>query len=257
MTLRLGVLIAVVLASFNLVGCASDALTSERHTFTLGTSEVHLIVHHSPADGHRYVVLHDDENTAVEAGLEIVRSRGGRLIELRHDGKRNVEFILDGMRYRFDPNRIFTPTGVARTLERWSEAEVDTTATAAVQAFADTLLSILAAAADGHIVAIHNNTEDGYSVLSYQSGGDLAAEAQLVHVASDEDPDDFVLTTTQDFFNRARNAGLHAVLQRTPPATDDGSLSVHAALAGIPYMNVEAEHGHYEQQLKMLELMKE
>jgi hypothetical protein len=34
--------------------------------------------------------------------------------------------------------------------------------------------------------------------------------------------------------------------------TDDGSLSVYCAQLGIPYVNVEAQHGHIWRQLYML-----
>jgi hypothetical protein len=34
--------------------------------------------------------------------------------------------------------------------------------------------------------------------------------------------------------------------------TDDGSLSVYCGKLGIPYVNVEAQHGHLVRQLKML-----
>lgn len=234
-------------------GCAPSPLQQDTHVVRLGDDEVSLVVHTSPEPGHRYVVLHDDENTAIEAALEIVRERGGRLIELQHSGERNVRFRRDGMEYRFDPNRMFTARGVASTLDRWSNAPIDASVVAEVQALADTVLSYLTEDYEGLLVAVHNNTADAYSVLSYQPGGDLAAEARFVHVASGEDVDDFFFATDDSVYNRVIVAGFHAVLQRVPAATDDGSLSVYAAEVGLPYVNVEAEHGHMEQQLKMLE----
>lgn len=45
------------------------------------------------------------------------------------------------------------------------------------------------------------------------------------------------------------------MLQDNVQVTDDGSLSVRAARNGLPYVNVEAQHGHREQQVRMLEAL--
>lgn len=246
---------AVFLVVGVLAGCGGSTLTERVVTLPIGESAVQLVVHQSEDPGLRYVVLHDDENTAVEASLAAVRSHGGALYELRHSGERNVSFTMNGLTYRFDPNRIFTTIGVARTLDRWSEPQVDPSIVSSVVAFADSLLAHLTDGYEDLIVAVHNNTDEGYSIHSYESGGDLAAEARTYHIAATEDADDFVFTTVPEIYHRARDAGLHAVLQRMPPATDDGSLSVYAAQAGIPYVNIEAEHGHLQQQVRMLDLI--
>ena len=245
----------LVLLLLSPLGCESDDLPSRVVLLPIGDDSVQLVIHDSGQPGLRYVVLHDDENTAVAAAQEAVKTHGGALYELRHSGERNVRFSMNGMTYRFDPNRIFTPIGAARTLDRWTEATVEPLVARAVSAFADSLLTHLMLGYDGLIVAVHNNTDEGYTVHSYESGGDLSLEARTVHVAADQDEDDFVFATTPQLYHRARDAGLHAVLQRMPPATDDGSLSVYAARAGIPYVNVEAEHGHLEQQTRMLDLI--
>ena len=46
--------------------------------------------------------------------------------------------------------------------------------------------------------------------------------------------------------------GHNVVLQDNDKVTDDGSLSVLAGRAGIPYINVEAEDGHLQQQVEMI-----
>ena len=63
-----------------------------------------------------YVNLHDDENTSVEAVRDVVKNLGGRLVELRHTGRRLITFKLDASDYRVDPNRIFTLPACVR---RW------------------------------------------------------------------------------------------------------------------------------------------
>ena len=46
--------------------------------------------------------------------------------------------------------------------------------------------------------------------------------------------------------------GTFTVLQNNNSMTDDGSLSVLAGRLKIPYVNVEAQHGHLEMQVEML-----
>lgn len=49
--------------------------------------------------------------------------------------------------------------------------------------------------------------------------------------------------------------GFAVVLQDNERAADEGSLSVWAARQGIPYVNVEAEHGQRDRQVEMLEAL--
>jgi len=38
-----------------------------------------------------YVNLHDDENTSAQAGLNVLKRTGGRLVELRHSGPARLD----------------------------------------------------------------------------------------------------------------------------------------------------------------------
>ena len=141
--------------------------------------------------------VHDDENTAVEAALAVLARHGGRLVELRHAGTRNLAFRVGGEAFTVDPNRIFTDAGRARTLA--SLARDTPAARAAVAAFADTLLAVYGTPAV--VVALHNNTEANYSAASYQPGGSDASEAAAVSLLAGADPDDFVFVTTRPLFD--------------------------------------------------------
>lgn len=237
-----------------MAACADEPLQEQIHTLPLGDDSVSVVIHSENRPGHRYLVLHDDENTAVETALATVREHGGAVLELRHRGERNVHFALEGQSYQFDPNRIFTEAGAVRTLEQESGRPVAPRVVDLVRVLADSIVRFVVPDGNAPVVTVHNNTGDEYTVLSYQPGGDMEAEAQFVHLAPDEDVDDFIFTTDAEIYRWARDAGMNAVLQRMPPVTDDGSLSVYAALNDIPYVNFEAEHGHYESQLRMLTL---
>lgn len=203
--------------------------------------------------------VHDDENTATQAATAVIARRGGRLVELRHAGTRTLTFRLGGEAFTVDPNRIFTPAGRARTLASLSR---DTPAArAAVAAFADTLLAVYSlpwtrsGGTPSVVVTLHNNTENGYSSASYQTGGSEANEAEAVRLAPGADTDDFVFVTTRPLFDAVAASGVNAVLQNNETPTDDGSLSVWAAQNGLPYLNVEAQHGHLDQNTRMIELI--
>ncbi|MBM4010325.1 MAG: M15 family metallopeptidase [Planctomycetes bacterium] len=197
-----------------------------------------------------FVSVHDDEDTVVEAAGDVLRERGGRLLELRHSGAREIGFRLGGTQHRIDPNRIFTPAGRRATLERlsaWSQPADDV-----VAAFADELLSTFAVDDVDLVVALHNNTPDRYTAANYAAGGPLAADAARVSLRPGGDPDDFFFVTDTAICEALADRGHSVILQNEATVTDDGSLSVWCGRMGIPYVNVEAEHGHRIEQAAML-----
>jgi hypothetical protein len=200
-----------------------------------------------------YVNLHDDEDTAVQAGMMELQRRGGRLVELRHSGHRNIEFGLGGRRYAFDPNRIFTRRGIAQTLARLSRR--DTEAENAVARFAEELLELYDVGRADAIIALHNNGGHSYSAASYTQGQHLAGDAQDVYLAPGFDPSDFYFVTERLVFEAIRDRRLNVVLQDNRRVADDGSLSVYCARAGVRYINVEARHGHLNEQAEMLRIL--
>lgn len=215
----------------------------------LGDSTVVIAVHQNADSPFSMLVLHDNENTAVEAGQAFLEAHGGRLVELRAQGERRVAFALDGEQYDFDPNRIFTEVGVRATLEPAASDE----AVFATRLFADTLLAVYSP--PDAIVTLHNNTPDNYSALSYAPGGEFESDAEAVHLEEGVDPDDFFFVTDENLYDALRADDFNVVLQNNAGVTDDGSLSVWAAQNDLLYVNVEAEHGHLEQQKGMIETL--
>ncbi|MFN3595941.1 MAG: hypothetical protein ACK41D_01570 [Rubricoccaceae bacterium] len=230
-------------------------VVSDTLALALGETTVYAGVHVAPAPegcaALHALVVHDDEDTAVGAGLDVLRLRGGRLVELLHDGSRNVTFSAGGRRFVADPNRIFTDAGRRATLRALSADRPE--ARRALERFADALLAVYAPeGAPEPIVALHNNTDGRYSALSYRPGQPYAADADALHLAPGADEDDFFFVTTRALFDALAAGGFNVVLQNNDAVTDDGSLSVWAAQAGVPYVNVEAEHGHRAEQVRMV-----
>jgi len=191
------------------------------------------------------VNLHDNENTSVEAALALVDSLGGRILQLKHTGERNIQFTLAATNFEIDPNRIFTDTGTKATLIRYSQFSEN--AHREVRTLARQIVDSL----DRHmIVTLHNNSEDNYSSLSYLD--EYKTDAAAVYINPNRDPDDFFFVTTRDLFDQFKKLGYNTVLQNNETMTDDGSLSVLAGHQDIPYINVEAQHGHLKEQIEML-----
>jgi hypothetical protein len=199
--------------------------------------------------------VHGDENTAVAAGKVIIEQSGGRLIELSHGGQRLVTFSLDGQRYSFDPNRIFSDAGIRATLEKQSAGSE--AAHRAVKRFATQYLEHFALDREPVIIALHNNTEGALSIASYRPGAEQAATAKAVHIASIRSSDDFFYVTDQRLFDYLKQRDFNVVLQDNARVPDDGSLSVHFARNGIAYVHVEAEMSHLNAQIEMVRAARE
>ena len=75
-----------------------------------------------------------------------------------------------------------------------------------------------------------------------------------MYINPERDPDDFFFVTDQKVFDELKRRKLNVVLQDNRIRRDDGSLSVHAGRKGISYINVEAEPGHFQEQIRMIEI---
>ncbi len=236
------VLLGGVAAVADNSGLLPDA--SANRVIQLGDSTVVLEISRH-GTGPVFVALHENESTAIAAAQRLLPVVGGTLIVLRHTGNRNVTFTLAGDAYAFDPNRIFTAGGIQNTLRGGSSPD----AVAAVVSFAQAVVSEI-----GHspIIALHNNTNGEYSLLSYLDGNNHNRDARAVYQAAGQDPDDFFFTTDTAVYEQASQDGYNIVLQSGSPV-DDGSLSVYSARHGLLYVNVETQHGHMAVQVQMLQ----
>lgn len=218
--------------------------TYEEKVFSVGSREV-TFAKYEKDTGLTFINLHDDENTSVLAAVAVIDSLGGTLLQLKHTGKRNIEFRIEGGAYEFDPNRMFTDLGAENSLRRFRVSSEQ--AHKEVRAFAEL---VVAEIKSDIIFTLHNNSEDRYSARSYLE--EYANDAEDVFIHPNKDPDDFYFVTERLFFDALKVRGYNVVLQNNEAATDDGSLSVLAGKRKIPYINIEAQHGHLAEQIDML-----
>src|SRR5690606_11673915 len=232
--------------------CPLQAVHSQEIcSVSLGDSTVHLAIHGSADAPVYFLNLHDNENTSVEAALEVMKTLPGRLVEIKHTGERLIAFSVGNRSYQFDPNRMFTPEGRRATLNRYGSFSL--AAEKAVAVFADTVLQVYGIDRAGCIVTLHNNTNNDFSAKSYLPGAIYEKEARKVYIEPGTDTDDFVVVTRRRFYRYFKRHGINVVLQHPDP-TDDGSLSVYAEQLGIPYINIEAEDGHLQEQMRMIQI---
>ncbi len=245
---------AAAFAGASLFAKAGSAQAQYGNAIPLGDSAVAVWVSlYGP--GLTYFAPHDSENTCVEAAHTVLSERGGTLIQLKYGGTRNITFTLNGVRYECDPNRIFTDEGIQNTLQEQGGTYSDE-ARQAVAGVAQTLLGVIDnfRTRRGRLVALHNNTNNNFSIESYYDGGSEAGNASRINQNPDRDKDDFFFTTEAAVYDALAAAGMNIAEQSSSPK-NDGSLSVYAGQARIPYTNVEAQHGHLEQQTAMLNLL--
>lgn len=231
-----------------------ESLLAQTSQYLLGNTTIELSVHGT--DGKLvYFAPHDDENTAVKAANAVIAKHGGKIFELKHGGHRNIAFKIENINYEVDPNRMFSRRGIKASLASQGQGNVSEASIDAVEGFSATVVKKIKGLSGNKLfVAIHNNSNGAYSVLSYRPGQKYADSAVSVSINSALDPDDFYFVTDKKLYSQIAARGYNVVLQSLA-APDDGSLSVLAGRLGMTYVNVESQHGHAMIQQEMLELL--
>lgn len=193
--------------------------------------------------------VHDDESTAVEAAKSILEKRGGVLIKIENNAKRNISFPFKGLVYTFDPNRIFSRRGILLTLK--TKGKINLLAINEVEKFAAELLKQIPDSISC-LIALHNNTNGDFSVRTYLPGGPRQYDASQVYADEWQDIDDIALTTDQDIYSKMASFGYNSILQDNVNVFRDGSLSVYYGEQNRRYINIETQHGKTGQYREML-----
>lgn len=207
-----------------------------------------LIRNANDSSGIVYFNMHDNENTSVKALDSILTRYNGKFVELQFKGKRWIGGWMNQKRhFWFDPNRIYSDFGIFKTLQSYNSFTPENKKK--VRIFSEYILDSLLSGAN-IIVAVHNNMK-GYSIEKYMRDSTFEKSAAKIHINKKYSLHDFFYVNDPAHFEYFKNLGYNAILQSQEPE-DDGSLSVYCAQKKIPYINVEAMEGHYEEQLKML-----
>ena len=221
----------------------------KQHSHSLGTTELSIIqTSYQPSPAVQFIQLHHNEVTAEEVTKLISKEMGINYLQIINGEKRLVDFEINAKKHRFDPNRMFSKEGIVESLK--SHSQYSEEGFQSVSSFRNFLLTLLDKGMT--IVAVHNNTDSNFALADY-----LVKKTGLVHQNPAHDPDDFFITTDSLLFIKLKKKGFNAVLEYSNRLKDDGSLSIYCSRNGIPYVNVEAEHGHKDQQERMLRTLVE
>jgi hypothetical protein len=196
-----------------------------------------------------YINMHDDEKTSLVAAQKLLGRKGGMLIKIENNSKRNIAFKFEGHTYTFDPNRMFSRVGIHQTL--MNHGRSNEKVITEIEKFGKRFLQLIPENASC-IVALHNNTDGKFSVESYLSGNDRAKDAKAIHINPGHDPDDFFLTTDSILFRKLARENFNSVLQNNSTARKDGSLSIWCGERNINYLNCETQHGRLSQYNEMI-----
>ncbi|MEX6688043.1 hypothetical protein QTN47_11085 [Danxiaibacter flavus] len=235
-----------------LIGICISIRLSAQDTlrYKIGDSTVCIIteLHKGARRGVVFLNLHEDESTSVQACRTFLSNNNGTLIRLHQHGERLIVFTRKGKLYRFDPNRIFTPKGRKATLKYFDN--YDRVAAKKLKGFANAIIKKLRKAR--LVVALHNNTEGApLSILNY-----VDKKGYRVNVNSSINIDDFFLTTRKKIYKYLKSKKMNVAWELFHKTNDDGSLSIYSNKNQLPYVNIEALHGHETEQLQMLEVLK-
>lgn len=209
----------------------------------------------NPSINNNYVFInvHSNEVTSQLVTIDFSKNNNTCFYALFNSQKRNVKFNVGKKLYEVDPNRIFTPKGRKATLKKNStynkKAELIT------KIMADTILTKISSYK--LVVAMHNNTNNEYSIKSYMKDSSEAANTAELYINPSNDCDDFVYTTVPKIYQFLKDKKINVVLQKSNGFVDDGSLSSYCTSKKIDYLNIEAEHSHKAEQLRMLNIIQE
>ncbi|WP_165304978.1 hypothetical protein [Pedobacter sp. SYP-B3415] len=198
----------------------------------------------------RFLTIHDDEDTGVKAAFDYIQTNGGSIVDCQYGSVRNFRFTFETDQYQVDPNAIYTKEGVKLGLQKYSDI-ISNRAMKLLMDAGEEILKAYNYKDHDYFITLHNNADGGFGINSYLKGYDLESTADSVHVNFEMDSDDLIYVTDVRLFNYIKKHNINVILQ-SKNALNDGSMSVFAQKHNIPYINVEVQHGHRDEHLRLL-----
>ncbi len=228
-----------------------EGLQSDTTYVVIDDFSMNLVKYKYRTPNINFLVIHDNEDTGVKAAFEYIRFSGGTIIDPQYGGVRNYGFQHNQNSINIDPNSIYTETGIRQKLD--DVGIDDDEVVESLSKASKVILNFYSAEKPEYIFTLHNNGDGGFGIASYLEGYELESTADSVHINFQMDPDDLILVTEKTLYNALKKADVNVVLQAAD-APDDGSLSIYAMQNKIPYINVEVQHGHQYEHLRLIEI---
>lgn len=228
-----------------------EGIQTDTAYIQINNFKVNLVKYSYRTPNINFLVIHDNEDTGVKAAFEYIQFSGGTLIDPQYGGVRNYSFKYGPEQFQIDPNSIYTEAGIRRGLAKYGSVNEDV-----VQELlkaSRVILNSYCATKPPYIFTLHNNTDGSFGIASYLKGYELEATADSLYINFQMDPDDLILVTEPELFKLLKRENVNTILQ-SRNAPDDGSLSIYAMQNQIPYINVEVQHGHQYEHLRLIEI---
>ncbi len=219
--------------------------------YTIGDRSIPVkILQYGNAKNIICINVHDNETTSVKAAKSVLEETGGTIIKIENKQQRVIRFRLKGVSYGFDPNRMFSRIGIEQTLRDNKKTGRD--AINEIEKFAQRILQLIPDSSSC-IIALHNNTEEAFSVRSYLPGNNRQHDAKAVYASNLQDIDDIAFTTDSLLYQKMADSGYNSIWQNNEKAKKDGSLSIYCGERNRRYINIETQHGKAKQYIEMLQ----
>jgi hypothetical protein len=200
-----------------------------------------------------YFKIHDEETTASRTMRFVFNKYGGRFIEFINTSNlnnRNIYFIVNGIKYKIDPNRIFTDKGFAKMLKVYNPSYNKSNYPAVLNYIRKVRAKIL------YHIRLRNNkpffyihTNKYYTVLSTKYLAKLNRRGRLFKIYRNGKlhPKVFLYMLRADDFNYFKKTGISCIFQKRGGSGDDGSLSYYAEknVPRIRYITIETINEDY------------
>jgi hypothetical protein len=229
--------------------CSKIALSQQKISITVGASVVSLELLDYSNNDLLFVNLHNNEVTSIQAIKQVLLNPSAKYLGILSGGTREVNLSENGRTITFDPNRIYTKTGIEKTLKNY-HCNTDSNFKV-VEMFSKELLKYFSKAK--LLVAVHNNSDGGFSINSILKDMKTKKDAKEIFVNPNNDEDDFYYVTEKSKFDYFKIKGYNVVLQDNKHVENDGSLSVYCGRKNISYINIECQNNHLDEQIKMIQ----
>ncbi len=196
-----------------------------------------------------FINVHNNETTSIKAIQKTLPRYFGKFLAFQSGGTREINLVENRKKISFDPNRIFTKTGIESTLRNYacySEQNFES-----VNHFSKQVLQLVKNAK--LLVALHNNSNGAFSVTSILKENAQKHDFLEIYINKNKDEEDFYYVTQKSAFDYFKSKNYNVVLQDNINIEDDGSLSVYCGKNSIPYINIECENKHLSEQIAMIE----
>ncbi|TCJ19357.1 hypothetical protein EPD60_02790 [Flaviaesturariibacter flavus] len=199
-----------------------------------------------------FISLHNNESGIADAARQSIYTQGGTLLELLNDNQRNIEFTLFDKEVSVDPNNIFTPKG--RNQDLAVSRKTDMVIAHQLNGFAQFLVDELPY--EKTVVSVHSNEAGDFTINDYSKNGERERDAWMMYRNPSIDENDFFVTTDKEIFQALKTRNMNVVLQSVR-SKDDGSLGVYCSRTHRAYLGIETRKGHSEEQLRMVQMVRE